>query len=278
LGPTNTDGPPGAVGLYAALAVRGFRRYSTYRAATAAGAFTNSVFGVIIAYTYIALWDARPDLGGYGVAQALTFAWIAQALIAPVGLFGGFIIDDLSERVRTGAAAIDLHRPVSLLGLRLAEDVGRAAYHLLARGLPPTVVGAMLFDLAWPSRIATWVAALVSVAFAIVVGFALRYLLGLLAYWIIDVQGPAWVLVVLQLFFSGMMLPLVVFPDWLRTVADLLPFRCLIQIPIDVFLSDDTGTDVVPLLGAQVLWIGLLLGAGAALTRVAVRKVVIQGG
>jgi ABC-2 type transport system permease protein len=278
LGPTSTERVRGTAGLYGALVGRGFRRYATYRAATVAGAFTNTVFGVIIAYTYLALWEARPDLGGYGVAQALTFAWVAQALIAPVGLFGGFIIDDLSERVRTGAAAIDLHRPVSLLGLRLAEDVGRAAYHLLARGLPPMVVGAVLFDLAWPDQLSTWVLAALSVALAVVVGFGLRYLLGLLAYWIIDVQGPAWVLVVLQLFFSGMMLPLVVFPDWLRTVADLLPFRCLIQIPIDVLLSEDTGTAVAPLIGVQLLWVGLLLGAGAALTRFAVRKVVVQGG
>jgi ABC-2 type transport system permease protein len=278
LGPTSTERVRGTARVYGALVVRGFRRYVTYRAATVAGAFTNTVFGVIIAYTYLALWEARPDLGGYGVAQALTFAWVAQALIAPVGLFGGFIIDDLSDRVRTGAAAIDLHRPVSLLGLRLAEDVGRAAYHLLARGLPPMVVGAVLFDLAWPDQLSTWVLVALSVALAVVVGFGLRYLLGLLAYWIIDVQGPAWVLVVLQLFFSGMMLPLVVFPDWLRTVADLLPFRCLIQIPIDVLLSEDTGTAVAPLIGVQLLWVGLLLGAGAALTRFAVRKVVVQGG
>jgi ABC-2 type transport system permease protein len=278
LGPTSTDRAPSAAGLYSALAARGFRRYATYRAATAAGAFTNSVFGVIIAYTYLALWEARPDLGGYGVAQALTFAWVAQALIAPVGLFGGFIIDDLSERVRTGAAAIDLHRPVSLLGLRLAEDLGRAAYHLLARGLPPTIAGAVLFDLAWPDRIGTWIAAMVAIVLAVVVGFGLRYLLGLLAYWIIDVQGPAWVLVIMQLFFSGMMLPLVVFPDWLRAVADVLPFRCLVQIPIDVLLSEDTGTEVAPLIGVQLLWVAVLLGAGAALTRFAVRKVVVQGG
>jgi ABC-2 type transport system permease protein len=278
LGPTSTERTPGVVGVYGALAVRGFRRYATYRVATAAGAFTNSVFGIIIAYTYIALWEARPDLGGYGVAQALTFAWMGQALLAPVGIFGGFIIDDLADRVRTGAAAIDLHRPVSLLGLRLAEDAGRAVYHLLARGLPPTVVGAILFDLAWPNRIGTWAVALLAIGLAIVVGFGLRYLLGLLAYWIIDIQGPAWVLVVLQLFFSGMMLPLVVFPDWLRAVSDVLPFRCLVQIPIDVFLSEDTGVDVVSLLAVQLLWVGVLLGAGAALTRFAVRKVVVQGG
>ena len=39
----------GAVVLYVAVAVGSFRRYSTYTAATLAGIFTNSVFGVIIA-------------------------------------------------------------------------------------------------------------------------------------------------------------------------------------------------------------------------------------
>ena len=44
--------------LYAVVAVGGFRRYATYRVATAAGVFTNTVFGFIMAYTYTALWDA----------------------------------------------------------------------------------------------------------------------------------------------------------------------------------------------------------------------------
>jgi viologen exporter family transport system permease protein len=258
--------------------VRGFRRYSTYRAATLAGVFTNSVFGVIIAYTYIALWDVRPSLGGYDIDQAVTFAWIAQALIAPVAIFGGFVVDELAERVRTGAAAIDLHRPVSLLGLRLAEDLGRGAYHLISRGVIPTLLGALLFDLVWPDTLGTAALAALSIVMAIVVSFGLRYLLGLLAYWIIDIQGPQWIVVLSQIFFSGMMLPLVVFPAWLRTIADLLPFRCLIQIPIDVFLSDSTGTAVAPLLAVQLVWIVILLTAGAALTQIAVRKVVVQGG
>lgn len=41
--------------LYAAVAAGGFRRYATYRVATAAGVFTNTVFGFILAYTCIAL-------------------------------------------------------------------------------------------------------------------------------------------------------------------------------------------------------------------------------
>jgi len=139
-------------------------------------------------------------------------------------------------------------------------------------------LGALLFDLVWPDTVATATLAALSIAMAIVVSFGLRYLLGLLAYWIIDIQGPQWIVVLSQIFFSGMMLPLVVFPGWLRFVADLLPFRCMIQIPIDVFLSDSTGTAVAPLLAVQLVWIVILLAAGAAMTRFAVRKVVVHGG
>jgi ABC-2 type transport system permease protein len=43
--------------LHVAVAERSFRRYSTYTAATLAGIFTNSVFGLIYSFAYIALWD-----------------------------------------------------------------------------------------------------------------------------------------------------------------------------------------------------------------------------
>ena len=47
--------------LYVAVALSSFRRYSTYTAATLAGIFTNSVFGVIISFAYIAVWKREPD-------------------------------------------------------------------------------------------------------------------------------------------------------------------------------------------------------------------------
>ncbi|MGH3496744.1 MAG: ABC transporter permease [Nocardioidaceae bacterium] len=266
------------VGLYAALAAQGFRRYATYRAATWAGIFTNSVFGVILAYTYIALWSQRPHLGGYGVAEALTYVWVAQGLIMPTGLFGAVMVQDAAQRVRTGAVAIDLYRPTRLLGWRLAEDLGRAAYHLLTRGLMPAVVGLLLFHLAIPERGITYVWFAVSMVLAVVVGFGLRYLVGLIAFWVIDIQGYVTLLFASSMFFSGMVLPLVVFPGWLGTAADLLPFRCLIQIPNDVLLSDHTGTAIAPLLGVQLVWSAVLLLSGRLVTDLAVRKVVVQGG
>ncbi|GAA1414083.1 hypothetical protein GCM10009601_01270 [Streptomyces thermospinosisporus] len=74
--------------LYAAVLTGGFRRYATYRSATLAGVFTNTVFGLVLAYTYVALWDQRPGLGGYDQAQALTYVWLGQAFLSTLALGG----------------------------------------------------------------------------------------------------------------------------------------------------------------------------------------------
>ncbi len=128
-------------GLYRAVAGSSFRRYATYRVATAAGVFTNTVFGFFMSYTFIALWDQRPGLGGYDQAQALTFVWVGQGLLAATAVMGGGFREELQERIRTGEISIDLYRPVDLQLWWLAVDLGRSAFQLLGRGIVPVVVG-----------------------------------------------------------------------------------------------------------------------------------------
>ena len=93
----------GSARLYLAVAARGFRRYASYRAATAAGVFTNTVFGLILVYTYLALWDERPDLGGYDQAQAVTYVWLGQCLFAALAIQGGGV--DRGRSVPSGGSA-----------------------------------------------------------------------------------------------------------------------------------------------------------------------------
>ena len=129
---------------------------------------------MIITFAYIALWKQRPAAGGYDVTDAVTYVWLGQAMIMTVAVWGGGATDDLAARIRTGDVAIDLYRPVNLLGWWLASDLGRAAYHLLTRGLAPTLVGALLFDLRFPAGPLAWLAFAVSVPLAVLVSFAIR--------------------------------------------------------------------------------------------------------
>ncbi|MBB4892198.1 ABC-2 type transport system permease protein [Streptomyces olivoverticillatus] len=264
--------------LYAAVAVSGFRRYATYRAATAAGVFTNTVFGFIVAYTFKALWSERPHLGGYDQAQALTFVWVSQSLLAVGALMGGGFQEEFQERVRSGDIAVDLYRPADLQLWWLASDLGRAAFQLLGRGVVPLAVGALAFELALPASPLTWLAFLLSVFLGTVVGFGVRYLAGLCAFWLLDGTGVNVLCGLLGVFLTGMLLPLNVFPGALGEIARALPWSAMLQVPVDVVLGRHHGAGLVRALGFQAAWAAVLLLAGRAVQAVAARKVVVQGG
>ncbi|WP_156726743.1 ABC transporter permease [Streptomyces apocyni] len=264
--------------LYAAVAAGGFRRYATYRMATAAGVFTNTVFGFVMAYTYSALWDARPRLGGYDQPQALAYVWIGQALFAASALFGGGFEDELIARIRTGDIAIDLYRPVDLQLWWLAGDVGRALFQLIGRGVIPMALGALAFDIALPGSPLTWLAFLLAVFLGFVVSFAVRYLVALSAFWLMDGAGAAQVASLSGMFFTGMLLPLNVFPGLLGEIARALPWSALLQIPADIYLGTHTGWGLVRAYAFQGGWALALLAVGRLLQMVATRRVVVQGG
>ncbi|MBC9717114.1 ABC-2 family transporter protein [Streptomyces sp. TRM66268-LWL] len=265
--------------LYAAVAAGGFRRHATYRVATAAGVFTNTVFGFVLTFTFMALWDERPNLGGYDKPEALAYVWIGQALLATCGLMGGGgFAEELIERIKTGDVAIDLYRPADLQLWWLSADLGRAAFELLGRGIVPMAVGALAFDLALPDHAWQWPAFLVSVALGVVVGFAIWFLVALSAFWLMDGAGVVQIAWLCGLFFSGMLLPLTVFPGVLGDVARVLPWASMLQVPADVFLGKHTGWGLLEAYGFQAGWAVVLLAAGRGLQLVARRRVVVQGG
>ncbi|UNO44135.1 ABC-2 family transporter protein [Streptomyces sp. MST-110588] len=270
---------PQAWSLYAAVAAGGFRRYATYRTATAAGVFTNTVFGFIVAYAYTALWDQRPHLGGYDLPRALTFVWTGQAMLAAAALIvGGGFHEELQDRIRSGDIAVDLCRPADLQTWWLAADLGRAAFQLLGRGVLPMAAGALVFDLALPGNPLTWAAFLLSVTLALVVSFAVRYLLALAAFWLLDGSGVNMMCALAAMFFSGMVLPLRAFPGGLGEFAQMLPWAAMLQVPADVLLGLRTGAALARGLAFQAAWAVALLALGRLMQSAATRKVVVQGG
>ncbi|WP_189601079.1 ABC transporter permease [Streptomyces lateritius] len=264
--------------LYMTVAAGGFRRHATYRMATAAGVFTNTVFGFILSYTYIALWDERPHLGGYDQADALAYVWIGQALLATCALMGGGFQEEVMERIRTGDIAVDLYRPADLQTWWFSDNLGRSAFHLLGRGVVPMTVGAIAFDITLPSRPSTWPAFLLAVALGSIVSFSIWYLVAMSAFWLLDGQGVAQVAWLGGLFFSGMLLPLNVFPGALGEVARVLPWASMLQVPADVYLEKYEGWGLLGAFAFQGCWAVVLLAAGRVAQTLATRKVVVQGG
>lgn len=262
--------------LYWEVARTTARRMSSYRAATLAGIFTNTVFGFILAYVMLAVFRERPTIGGFDSVDAVSFTFVAQGLYAmTVGNIGDI---EVADRIRTGDVAVDLSRPYDFQAWWAAVAYGRAFFLALARGIPPVVVGAVAFGLRFPDAAWMWPAFALTVVLAAGVAFAWGFLLQLCAFWILDVRGPNQIGWMAAQFLSGSFFPVVVFPDGIEQVVRALPFVAMVQLPIETFLGKHQGADLVGVLLTQVGWLVALVLVGRVVLARAVRKVVVHGG
>jgi ABC-2 type transport system permease protein len=261
---------------YLALAAAGWRRWSAYRAATVAGALTNTVFGLVKASIVIAaIASAGHPLAGYDARGVATYTWLVQGLLAPMALFAW---SELAERVRTGDIAVDLARPADLQLSWLAADLGRAAFVLLPRGLPPLAVGAVTTGLSMPTSPVSYLLGALSVALGVAISFAGRFLVNLAAFWLLDFRGVVTLYMLASTVLTGLVVPVHWFPGWLGTVAHLTYFPSILQTPVDVLSGREHGLAAGRLLGVQAAWLAATLLTGRLVLARASRRLVVQGG
>jgi ABC-2 type transport system permease protein len=264
------------VSAYPALVAAGFRRWSTYRAATAAGALTNSVFGAIKASVLMGTVSASgASVAGYDPLQAATYAWVTQALLAPVSIWAD---TEVAQRVRTGDIAVDLARPIDPQLAAWASDLGRAAYMFLPRGVPPLALGALVTGLSLPTDPLAYLLGILAVVGAVSVSFAARWIVNLTAFWLTEIRGVLLLYSVSATVLTGLAFPVTWFPDTLRGIAYATPFPSMLQTPVAILTGSLTGTAALQAFAAQVLWLLVLLVVGRFLLFLGARRLVVQGG
>jgi ABC-2 type transport system permease protein len=117
-----------------------------------------------------------------------------------------------------------------------------------------------------------------SVLIAVLLSFAVAYLIALLAFWCLTTLTFEWTYFGLVRVFSGSFVPLWFFPDWLGGAARLLPFQYLNYVPTALYMGRIPASHAPAVLLGGAAWVVALCAFAAALWRMSVRRLVVQGG
>lgn len=253
-----------------------------YRADFALG----TLFRFLPIITQIFLWAAifEQDASGSGrqiagfnfhsmVAYYL-LAMLARAFSSMPGLASG-----IAREVRDGTVKKYLTQPIDMLGYLFWHRVAhKLVYYAVAAG-PFALVFWLCrgFFPGWPDT-TTLLAFLASLVMAFLIGFLLEALIGMIAFWFLEVSSLLFIYMMINYFLSGHMLPLDLFPAPIVAVIDWLPFKYLAYTPPAIFLGLYDHAKLVHELMIEALWVLGLLAANRVAFAGGVRRYSAFGG
>lgn len=261
--------------FYWMVARTAYRRQLIYRWANISGLVTNIFFAAVFSYVIIALYQSRPVVSGYDVLDIVRYTWLVQAMIMITTPFGW---TDLMQTIRSGEVASDLSKPCDFYWYWFSREMGRSLYFLLFRGVPIYIGGMLLFQIGLSGSWLDWLFGLLVLTIGAMIGIAYRYLYNLAAFWMLDARALPTFAIVVATFFTGSYVPVPLFPDWLQTICQWLPFYGLMSLPTEIILGKINGPIVIFEIVRQLGWLVIITCFVRWLTAIAARRVVSQGG
>jgi len=206
-------------------------------------------------------------LGGLTLAEMLWYLTITEAIM----LSAPRLAQQVDEDVRTGALAVKLTRPISyplyFLSASLGERFVRFAVNLAVGAAITT-----LFVGPPPSNAVSLVAFAVTLPLAFVLDATGNILIGIGAFWLEDTSGLTLIYSRLTMILGGMLIPIDLFPAWLKALVAWLPFSGIVYGPAHLFVHVESGdfvsTIVKQVAGTAVLGLVVWLVYARALDRI----------
>jgi ABC-2 type transport system permease protein len=245
-----------------------------YRAAAWAGCVTQVFWGLIRLMIFEGFYRSTTSPQPISYPQIVSYIWLSQAMLA---LTIWNVDTDVRQLIREGTIAYELARPVDLYGFWYARGLaGRVAPAALRAG--PILAVAAFLGLHAPASVGGGAAAVLAIAGAFLLAAAIATLATISLLWTLAGEGAARVLNMAVYLFSGLLLPMPLFPEWAQRILVLLPFRGLIDTPFRLYIGQMPLSEAPVALLHQWLWIVALVALGRGLLSRGLRRVVVQGG
>ena len=233
--------------------------------------------------TTILLWQAiyagsgKTSLAGFGYNEMIAYLLltnISRMFSSMPGLAGG-----IAREIREGTMKRYMVQPLDLIGYLLVYRVAHKVTYIVASFLPYLVLFYLCrgFFERLPDLPTLGVFA-VSLVLSFLVGFFFEACVGMVGFWFLEVTSLLYIVMTLNFFISGHMLPLDLLPQPWSGLLKILPFQYMAYFPAVVFLGKVKGMTLVLYLAAELGWALFFMVLARFLYRLGLRRYSAFGG
>jgi ABC-2 type transport system permease protein len=185
----------------------------------------------------------------------------------------------IAREVREGTLKRYLIQPLDLLGYLLSSRVAHKVAYITMSFLPYAALFYLCrgyFD-GFPDGM-RMLAYVLSLIMGFAVGFYFEACVGMVGFWFLEVTSILYIVMTLNFFISGHMLPLDLLPQPWSGLLKVLPFQYMAYFPAVVFQGKIQGTELLFHLGLELAWAVGFAVLARALYRAGLKRYSAFGG
>lgn len=234
--------------------------------------------GFLSSYVFVKVWEVASTSSIIEVSHAEAASILSYVIMAR----SFALLFDWQYQVailnESGDIARYLVYPANFQMALYAQHLGRHVATVFTRVIPTLIFLLAVFGIPFTVR---WDSLLFALFYFAIGGFVLTqaYLIvDMWSIWIINIFGPTYVMHGLVSLSSGSLIPLWLLPEPIRTICYWLPFRYMIDTPVNLIMGKVTVMESVqPLIGLTA-WAAILCFTTTLVWKLAQRRLVVYGG
>ncbi len=259
---------------YLEFAIKKFQNKMTYRLEFFMGIINTVMTIVVYLCIYKALYAGAEEIDG------ISFSMVATSFVISLGLSNAFGFNEmfLQDRVHSGSITNEFLKPVNFVFRMLSENVGEGIFKIVFNFVPAVIFTLLYTKLCPPKSVLHLLLMLVSVVLGYLILWLISFVIQTWCFWLFSVWGIITIKNVFVNILSGALIPLWFMPPVLQKIISFTPFQSIYFTPVQIYLGNVEGMELLTSVGVQLLWIAVLSLIANAFWKKGVKKLVIQGG
>ena len=261
-----------ALSAYPTLLRVGFAGAIAYRAEMLVWMLT-----MTMPFVSLALWSAVSTAGPVGRFDQKTFVAYFVSTILVRQLSGSWVVWEMIQDIKSGTLGSRLLKPIHPLIVYSADNLAAIPLRMVFSA-PLAVIAIVSGGATLPHQAHVAAAFVASLHGAWVITFFVMVVIGSLSFFIESSISVFDIWLAFFMVFSGYLVPLELFPGWMRDLAEALPFRYTLGFPVEIFIGVSSDADMARGFAIQGAYCVAAAALGLGMWRAGVRRFSAFGG
>jgi ABC-2 type transport system permease protein len=204
---------------------------------------------IVFAHVYAVL----PPHPAYSKEELLWYLALNEWILISLPFIHYSIADEIHEGVMT----MQLVRPVSYVGMKIAEGAAQTAVNVIVLGII-TFVFCTLWTGVFPFGPVSLLVMLLLSAMSAFLGLLFHIAVGLFSFWFSEIIACFWLWTQIVFFFGGLFVPLSAYPAALQKILYFVPSPCILGGRSGLVIAS-SGQHYLFIFLLDIIWIALAI-------------------